>query len=269
VVARVRRIFRTREVGHTGTLDPFASGLLVLVLGGATRLARWAERRNKVYRCEVRLGRTTDTDDRTGTTIAEWSGTEWPAVPALESAIGSLTGTRMQKPPAYSARRIGGQRSYRLARRGERPEPAATEVTVHRLTLTAYRPPLVSLEAEVSAGTYLRSLARDLGERLGTGAHAEALRRESIGSWSVADAVPLDRLTGAEALLPPLALLEGLPEVTLEPAEVPLVMVGRDIERPGPTEGEAALTAAGRLVAVGRAAAGGWHPGVVLPDQGP
>ena len=265
VVARARRLFGTRAVGHTGTLDPFATGLLILVFGGATRLARWAERHPKVYRADIRLGRTTDTDDGTGATIAECSPREWPAESEVEAALARLRGTQLQRPPAYSARRVDGERSHRLARRGGRPEPAPAEVTVSRLALVSCRGSLVTFEAEVSAGTYIRALARDLGKLLGTGAFTESLRRERIGPWSVADARPLADLTGREDLLPPLALLAGLPEVSLTAEELPGVRLGRDVSRAGPTEGEAALVEDGRLVAVGRAVANGWHPAVVLP----
>jgi tRNA pseudouridine55 synthase len=139
------------------------------------------------------------------------------------------------------------------------------EVTVSRLTLVAWDAPLVTVEAEVSAGTYIRAIARDLGELLGTGACTESLRRDRIGPWVVDDAVELERLTGREPLLPPLTLLAGLPEVALTADELPSVRLGRDVERPGPTAGEAALVELGRLVAVGRAVPNGWHPAVVLP----
>jgi tRNA pseudouridine55 synthase len=265
VVARARRLFGTRAVGHTGTLDPFATGLLILVFGGATRLARWAERHRKTYRAVIRLGRTTDTDDVTGATLVECAPAEWPPESAIDAALDQLRGTRLQRPPAYSARRVDGERSHRLARRGATPEPAPTEVTVSQLTLVECEAARITIEAEVSAGTYIRSMARDLGELLGTGAHTESLRRERIGPWSVADAVPLASLTGREALLPPLALLAGLPEISLSADELPLVRLGRDVSRPGPTEGDAALVELGRLVAVGRAVPNGWHPAVVLP----
>jgi tRNA pseudouridine55 synthase len=227
VVARARRLFRTRAVGHTGTLDPFATGLLILVFGGATRLARWAERHPKSYRAVIRLGQRTDTDDRTGVTIAERIPAEWPSRTAVEDALATLRGPQLQRPPAYSARKVDGERSHRLARRGERPEPGATPVLVLSLELLEYQPPLVTVDAVVSAGTYIRSLARDLGELLQVGGHAEALRRIRIGPWSVEAAQPLASLTGRETLLPPLALLCGLPEVPVAPDEMPAVRVGR------------------------------------------
>jgi tRNA pseudouridine55 synthase len=265
VVARARRVFRTRAIGHTGTLDPFATGLLILVFGGATRLARWAERHRKVYRAEVRLGSITDTDDRTGTVLEEGQPGVWPSRDLLDAALTGLVGEQSQRPPAFSAKRVGGERSHRLARRGGNPEPAAVPVSVFSLTLLEYAPPLVSLRAEVSAGTYIRALARDLGQRLGTGAHLAELRRESIGPWRVADATPLAGLTGSEPLIPARALVDDLQPVPLAPDELAGVAHGRDVAREGPTDGEAALLDGDRLVAVARAVPLGWHPVVVLP----
>ena len=264
VVARARKVFRTRAVGHTGTLDPFATGLLILVFGGATRLSRWAERHRKSYRVAIRLGRTTTTDDRTGETVAGCEPAEWPGAERIEAALAGLLGEQLQRPPAYSARKVEGERSYRLARQGRAPVPVSTPVTVHQLRLVSWEPPLVTVDAEVSAGTYIRALARDLGERLGIGGHADSLRRTRVGPWRVEDAHPLDSLSGSVALLPPLALLAGLPEVVLREGELGLVQVGRDLIREEPTEGDAALVDAGRLVAVGRAVPHGWHPAVVL-----
>jgi tRNA pseudouridine55 synthase len=265
VVARARRVFRTKAVGHTGTLDPFATGLLILVFGGATRLARWAERHRKVYRADVRLGSITATDDRTGAVLEVTQPEAWPSREVVAAAVAGLVGEYSQRPPAYSAKLVGGERSYRLARRGANPEPAAVPVRVFSLTLLEYAPPLVSLRAEVSAGTYIRALARDLGMQLGTGAHLAELRRESIGPWQVADATPLAGLTGAEPLLPARELVGDLQQVPLTPEELVRVAHGRDVPREGPTEGEAALLDGDRLVAVARAVPLGWHPVVVLP----
>ncbi len=268
VVARARRLFRLRAVGHSGTLDPFATGLLVLVFGGATRLARWAERHRKTYRAVVRVGETTSTDDRTGEILATRTPTQWPSRAEVNEALGKLSGPQWQRPPVFSAKRVDGERSHRLARSGGRPVLAPVEVVVHRIDLLEYAPPLLTIRAEVSPGTYLRAIARDLGELLGTGAHLSELRRERIGPWAVEDAVPLAALTGAEVLLPPRAVVAGLPEVALSPEEALGVMFGRDVVRCGPTEGESALLLGTRLVAVARAAPSGWHPQVVLPREG-
>ncbi len=264
VVARARRLFRTRAVGHTGTLDPFATGLLILVFGGATRLARWVERHRKVYRAEVRLGVTTDTDDRTGAVLAEQAPDAWPARSEVEAAIAGLRGVIRQRPPAYSAKRIEGERSHRVARRGGTPQPEPVEVTVFSLELLEYAPPMLSFRAEVSPGTYIRALGRDLGRHLGVGAHLTELRRERIGPWTVEQATPLAELTGREAPLPARALVGELPPVELSPDEVTAVGHGRIVFRDGPTEGEAALLDGSRLLAVARAVPGGWHPVVVL-----
>jgi len=264
VVARARKLFGTRAVGHTGTLDPFATGLLVLVFGGATRLARWAERHRKTYRAEIRLGVTTSTDDRTGEVLVDRGEVEWPERPRVEAELAGLTGALQQRPPAYSAKRVGGERSHRLARRGAAPSPAPAAVMVHRIELVAYQAPLLCIVAEVGPGTYVRALGRDLGERLATGAHLTALRRERIGPWRVDTAHRLSELTGREALLPPRELVQDLPGVALSADEVTLVGHGRDVTREGPTEGEAVLLDGDRLVAVARAVPAGWHPAVVV-----
>ena len=274
VVALARRRFGIRAVGHTGTLDPFATGLLVLVLGAATRLARWAERRRKIYRATARLGQTTTTDDPSGEVIVERIPGEWPSRTGSELALAGLTGIRLQQPPAYSAKSIGGVRSYRLSRRSGKAgavaaeRPAPVKVTVYRLELLDYHPPLLDLRAEVSAGTYLRAVGRDLGEALGTGAHLTALRREQIGSWRVESAYPLATLTGREPLLPPQDLVAELPRVMLSPAEVSAVRQGRDLARPdlAGDGDEAALFDGDRLVGIGRRIPGGWHPAVVLAE---
>jgi tRNA pseudouridine55 synthase len=264
VVARARRLFRTRAVGHTGTLDPFATGLLILVFGGATRLARWVERHRKTYRAELRLGVTTDTDDRTGAVVSETDPEFWPTRNEVQAAVAGLTGVQSQRPPAYSAKRIEGERSHRLARRGGNPRPEPVEITVFSLELLEYAPPMLSFRAEVSPGTYIRALGRDLGERLGIGAHLTGLRREKVGPWDVEHAIPLADLTGSEPALPPRARVGELPPVDLSPDEVIAVRHGRPVSREGPTEGEAALLDGERLAAVARSVPAGWQPVVVL-----
>ncbi|HTL05787.1 MAG TPA: tRNA pseudouridine(55) synthase TruB, partial [Gemmatimonadales bacterium] len=217
VVARARRLFGTRAIGHTGTLDPFATGLLVLVLGGATRLARWAERHPKGYHALIRLGITTSTDDRTGAVLADRGALEWPSRGAVEQALAGFVGPQLQRPPAYSAKRVQGERSHRLARRGAAPQPAPAAVEVHRLELVAYEPPLLRVAALVGPGTYLRALARDLGERLGTGAHLVALRRIRSGAFGEESAVSWEDVPvrGRDALVPMASLLPDLPAVTV------------------------------------------------------
>ncbi len=264
VVARVRRAFQTRAVGHAGTLDPFATGLLVVLIGRATRLARFVERQVKRYRAEVTIGVATDTDDSTGTVIAELSPAPWPGEAAIREALRSLEGTFPQRPPAYSARKVGGQRAYAIARAGGEPVLEARDVTVHSIRLLEWSQPVATIEALVSAGTYVRALARDLGERLGSVAHCSALRRDAIGAFEAVDAVPLDALTGREALLSPLELLGGMPRIELAADEVGAVCHGRAVRADAENGAEAALVAEGRLIAIAEGVDGGWHPRVVL-----
>jgi tRNA pseudouridine55 synthase len=263
VVRRARRALGTRAVGHTGTLDPFATGLLVVLVGRATRLARYVEAQAKTYVATARLGVATDTDDRTGVPLDEPMDATGVSEGAVRTALAGFLGEQRQRPPRYSAKHVAGERSYRLARRGEAVDPAEATVTVHRIDLVSFTPPELVFRATVSAGTYLRALARDLGQRLGVGAHLTALRREAIGGLRVEDAVPLDRV-GADALLPARAVLGHLPTLELDdPARVAVshgCAVPADAER----HGDVALVHGGELVAVARAEDGWLRPSVVL-----
>jgi tRNA pseudouridine55 synthase len=192
IVARVRRLFRIPRVGHTGTLDPMASGVLPLVLGRATRLARFLTRDRKRYEAVVRFGQATDTYDRLGEPVG-------PAVTPevtrerLEAALDTFRGAIEQTPPAYSAKKIGGEAAHRLARRGEAVTPAPVRMHVARLDLLDATAETVTLDVECSAGFYVRSLAHDLGAALGCGGHLTALRRTASGEWTLDRAVTLDR----------------------------------------------------------------------------
>lgn len=264
MVARVRRVLGTRAVGHAGTLDPFATGLLVVLVGRATRLARFVERQRKRYRADVVLGTATDTDDATGTVIASRVPDPWPDAAAVEAALRSLTGTSLQRPPAYSARKVDGERAYTIARRGGAPALTPREVTVTSLELVEWAAPRATIDAVVSAGTYVRALARDLGERLGAVAHCAALRREAIGALTVTEAIPLDRLSRDVALRSPLDLLGDMPRVALDAGGAAAVAHGRPVPAAAGAAGEAALVTEGRLVAVAEAGDGWWQPRVVL-----
>jgi tRNA pseudouridine55 synthase len=264
-VQRVRRALRTRQAGHTGTLDPFATGLLVVLVGRATRLARFVESEAKTYLATARLGVRTDTDDLTGTVIAE-RPVAGMSLDRLREALAGFAGAQRQRPPAYSAKHVGGERSYRLARRGAAVEPAETTVTVHRIELVAWEPPAVTFRATVSPGTYLRAIGRDLGDRLGVGGHLTALRREAIGGLRVEDAVPLDAV-GPNDLLRPARVLGHLPAVELDPVAKAAVVHGRPvtIEGVGGDLGAPVVLLAGdELVAVARPEAGRLQPTVVL-----
>ena len=273
VVARARRVFGIRAVGHTGTLDPFASGLLVLLLGRATRLARFVEAGPKTYRAVARLGMRTDTDDRTGAPVGEAVDPSGLDLAGVNAAVTALAGARLQRPPAFSAKKIAGERSYRLARRGRVVALTEVPVTVHRIALLDWRPPHATFRATVSAGTYLRALARDLGDSLGVGGHLVELRRETVGALRVEDAVPLDRLTPDTSLLPLRTVLGDLPAVALDEVERAAVRHGRAVtDRWGGAAAAAggdlsvALLADDEVVAVARAEAGVLRPVVVLGD---
>jgi tRNA pseudouridine55 synthase len=264
VVRLVRRACRTRAVGHTGTLDPFATGLLVLLVGRATRLARFVEAERKTYLATARLGWRTDTDDLTGSPASPAADPTRLDPEAVRRALRGLVGAQLQRPPAFSAKHVAGQRAYALARKGEAVELAEVPVIVYAVEPLDVRLPLVVFRVTVSAGTYIRALARDLGERLGVGGHLTALRRETIGELHVDHAVPADRIEAGVPLLPPHAVLPGLPAVELDAAGVADAAHGRVLAGPPELDGPALLMHDGRLVAVARAASGRLQPEVVL-----
>ncbi len=253
-------------MGHTGTLDPFATGLLVVLVGRATRLARFVEPQPKTYLATARLGARTDTDDLTGTVMQEWP-VEGLSREQVFDAVAGFAGEQRQRPPAYSAKHVGGERSHRLARRGSAVEPPEATVIVHRIEPVGWASPALTFRATVSAGTYLRAIARDLGTRLGVGAHLTALRREAIGGLRVDDAVALDRVT-REALLPAARVLRHLPAVELDEEAKAAVAHGRPVAD-GRAGGQAGggpvvLLEGGDVVAVAIAESGWLRPTVVL-----
>jgi tRNA pseudouridine55 synthase len=217
VVARVRRALGTKRVGHTGTLDPMATGVLPLVLGRVTRLAQFLTSDDKAYVADVRFGFATTTYDALGSPTGEAAGEVVPPESdAIARALGEFRGTYQQVPPAFSAKKIDGRPAYELARAGRAPELRAVEVTVRELELVAREDDTVRLRVVCSSGFYVRTLAHELGRRLGCGAHLSALRRIRAGTFTLADAVPLaeieaagagmaDRLVTPEQLLPDLA----------------------------------------------------------------
>jgi tRNA pseudouridine55 synthase len=229
VVDRVRRALGTRRVGHTGTLDPFATGVLPVCVGRATRLSRFLAGGEKEYLATVRLGFATATDDATGEPVGAPRPVEVEEK-ALLAALAGLVGSFDQVPPAFSAKHVGGRRLYELARRGEAVPRSASRVTVHAVELLARRDAEVDLRVLCSAGTYVRALARDLGERLGTGGHLAALRRTRSGAFDLGGAVPGDDLAGAaERLIPLNGLLLDLPAVRVGAAGRGLVARGREL----------------------------------------
>ncbi len=219
VVARVRRALHTRRIGHTGTLDPMATGVLPLVVGRATRLARFLTASEKTYDAEIRLGVATDTHDATGTAMPR-SDSPLPTPGELEAVLDRFRGTFAQAPPAFSAKKIGGRRAYALARRQTPVAPAPVAVTVRQLELQAFVGDRVRLHIVSGAGFYVRALAHALGEAVGCGAHLTALRRVMSGEFALADAVALEQIEGegreaARHLRPLSALLQNLPGLVL------------------------------------------------------
>ena len=205
VVARVRRLAGTRKVGHAGTLDPMATGVLVVGVEKATRLLGYLTLTEKEYSATIRLGQTTSTDDAEGE-ITGTATAEGVTVEAIDKAVAGLTGEILQVPPAVSAIKVGGQRAYKLTRAGAAPELKSRPVTVYEFTVTGIRNDgdLVDLDATVrcSSGTYIRALARDLGAALGTGGHLTALRRTRVGGYRAEDARTLDQLAERFEVLP-------------------------------------------------------------------
>lgn len=306
IVARLRRLLQEKRVGHTGTLDPMASGVLPLLIGRATRLARFLSATEKRYEATVRLGLSTDTYDALGQPAGIAYAGPLPDDSAIERALDAFRGTFMQQPPAFSAKKVGGRRSYRLARARSRgrvegqeivdalpgttdPDagsepllPAPATVTTTWLELVSVEHEFVRLRLACSSGFYVRSLAYDLGQALGTGGHLAALRRTATSGVTLTDAISLAELMDeggrqrADAAHIPLErMLLGLPRVDLTTLGTERVAKGRDLG-PAETLGSGAAVAGngpfrlfgpgGHLLAIGERSSdqGFLHPSVVL-----
>ncbi|MFH1475845.1 MAG: tRNA pseudouridine(55) synthase TruB [Chloroflexota bacterium] len=277
IVALVRRLAGTRKIGHGGTLDPFASGVLPLYLGLGTRVVEFHLGARKAYRATVVFGASSTTDDLEGE-ISPADGAP-PTRDAVGSALAGLVGSHEQRPPAFSARKVGGRRAYALARRGETAELKPRTVTFHELALAGWddadpEHPTGVVDVACSAGTYVRALARDLGAAVGSAAYLGALRRTASGPFTLVDAHPLDDVRAASAaerladlLLSAGAGLDDLPALTLAVAELRVVAHGGwtgRVERLGAAgEGIATgqavrlLVPGGALAAIARVADGG------------
>ncbi len=254
VVQRVRKWAKQRRVGHLGTLDPMATGVLPIALGEATKLSRLLTHGEKSYSAQIRLGVETTTYDREGEVTSEIVG-PWPDREVVEKALTRFRGEIDQTPPRYSAVKQRGQPSYRRARRGEEVLLAARRVRLQRVELVDYEPPLISVEVDCSAGTYLRSVAHDLGAALGTGAHLWQLVRTRSGPFHLHQALGLDELDarGAERVTP-MAAATGLPTYEVDARTCRRVgngvQLGRHEVRGVPLEGTVQLVRKGRLVAL-------------------
>lgn len=275
VVAAVRRALGERRIGHCGTLDPMATGVLALAIGTATRLVQFLSGETKYYDAVVRFGLQTTTHDATGEVVA--TSERLPTRDALEVALQAFRGDLLQTPPAFSAKKVGGQRAYARARRNDLDATALRPVPVacHELTMTAFDGKRAWLSMAVSAGFYVRALAHDLGQRLGTGAVLDGLRRTRAGDFTLGSAVTLEALLrdsrdALVARLVPLdALLPGVPAVSLTAEEAGHVRHGRDLPVPagwGTAPPLARLVQGEGLVglAVPARRPGFLHPSVVL-----
>ena len=194
VVKWARRSLGLRRVGHTGTLDPFASGLLILLVGPVTRLAEYLSALPKKYEARARLGVRTDTHDAEGKIVSVQDPGAVPTQEQIEVELATFEGRGQQVPPQFSAKKVGGEKMYRRARRGDAVQLAPVEVEIFEIRLTDYMPPEIGFTMTCSSGTYVRAIARDLGDRLGVGAHLTVLRRTTVGVFSVDHAVPGDVL---------------------------------------------------------------------------
>lgn len=244
VVNRAQKWFpRRTRIGHTGTLDPLATGVLVLCVGNATRLTEYVQNASKVYRTTAFLGATSDTDDAGG----EITPCENPSIPDLKSIqdlLPEFLGEIIQIPPAYSALRVGGKRAHQLARKGKPVPLEGRPVRIDRLEIRHYKWPKLELEMQCGKGTYVRSVVRDLGERLGCGGYVQVLRRESIGSFTADQGLSMDagRQQAWESLLPMRLAVQDLPDVTLGSSEIRTLCQGNPVPWNGdPKNGEVAV----------------------------
>ena len=241
VVAKVRKICQTKRVGHTGTLDPFATGVLVICLNRATRLVQFLTGEDKEYLATIRFGFATDTGDLTGTPLTAPAATDHLTPALIEAALKSFRGHLQQIPPMYSAKKIGGVKLYEMARRGEEIERQPITVEIKELELLGQIPGdgLFTIRVVSSAGTYIRTLAEDIGKALGIGAHLQSLRRTRVGNCVLGQAVTLEQLAKISAtgklsdVLIPMAKSLLLPEVQINETEKGLVQHGRTLQRDG------------------------------------
>ena len=233
VVNIVQRLARPAKVGHAGTLDPLATGVLVVCVGSATRLIEYVQRMPKRYHGTFLLGRFSTTEDIEGE-VTELADPPQPSPTAVEDATRQFVGCIQQRPPAYSALKIEGRRAYKLARRGEAVELKPRPITIHSMDIVRYDYPELVLDIACGSGTYVRSLGRDLAEALGTAAVMSALERTAIGNFRVDEALDPGTLTDAtwaDHVQPPIRAVDALPRIELTDEEMSLVANGRTIEK--------------------------------------
>jgi tRNA pseudouridine55 synthase len=265
-VTGVRRALGASRAGHTGTLDPEATGLLVILVGSATRLARFVPTSDKVYEAEIRFGFETDTDDAVGTPTVS---APLPDDQAVYQAIPRLTGRIRQVPPSFSAKHVEGRRAYAMARAGQVVTLESADVDVRSWDVLAHQGERWRVRIACGAGTYVRALARDLGRYAGSAAHLAALRRTRIGPFGLEDAIPLDQVHEGIELEPPLEVLVGMPRVVVSGEAADRIRRGGIIDAPDSLADDSAGFAAlvdehGDLLAVAERSQGSWQPRVVL-----
>jgi len=260
VVAVVRRARGGLRAGHSGTLDPFATGLLLVALGRATRLIRFLPAEPKVYRASIAFGTATDTDDATGQVVERGPV---PAASAVHDAIRRLTGTIEQVPPAYSARHVDGRRAYAIARAGGDPALAPATVTVSAWDVESLRDGELTSTITCNSGTYVRALARDLGRICGTVAHLGSLRRTRIGPFDVRDAVAPDAAANAP-LIESADVLVGMTRRVVAGDDVVRVIHGQPVAANEEGTNAALVDESGDLVAVAERDGAWWRPRVVI-----
>ncbi|MGW8256179.1 MAG: tRNA pseudouridine(55) synthase TruB [Thermoguttaceae bacterium] len=252
-VDMVKRLVRPAKVGHAGTLDPLASGVLIVCIGAATRLIEYVQRMPKSYTGTFLLGRHSATEDVEGEVI-ELADPPIPSREQIEQAAKSITGNVLQRPPAFSALKVKGQRAYHLARKGKTVELQARPITIHRISVQFYDYPQLTLEVDCGSGTYIRSLGRDLAALLGTSAVMSALKRTAIGRFRLCEARQPADLTSenlAANMLPMLCAVEHMPRVELSTAQIEHIRHGRPISDVSKQAVElAAIDADGKLIAI-------------------
>jgi len=250
---RRRRTHRSIRVGHAGTLDPFANGVLVMCAGPATRLIDYIQKHPKRYIAGITLGATSTTDDPEGD-ITPIAGATAPAEERIGACLEEFLGLIDQVPPAHSAIHVDGQRAYKLARSGKEPDLSPRKVHVHQISLLRYEYPLLEIEVTCGTGTYIRALARDIGERLTTGGHCSALTRTAVGRFTIEDAVAPDDLDPAQHLLPATTAVDAMPKLTVGLAHANMLANGRAVRLENPLESKtpevAVLSPEGQLLAI-------------------
>ena len=266
VVYRARRALNEKSIGHAGTLDPLATGLLILGVGTATRLLEYLVGLDKTYRATITLGATSDTDDADGCITPVISAT-LPREDALTTYLTGLLGNISQIPPQYSAIKVAGEAAYKNARKGAHTELKPRSVSLHHFEIISYVDTHITIRLHVSSGFYIRSLARDIGTHFGCGGYITTLRREQVGEYAVTSAVTPDALTPA-CLLPLSFGITHLPRLPISPYGATRLRTGQSLPLPPPEQipigSDAAAYAGEHLVAIVRGVAGGVAPHKVV-----